>query len=107
MDSIITLGQSQERRVFHGGRASGQQLRMKIDESLNASDHVTLDFSGVGVVTQSFIDEAIGVLILEYGPQILNRLGFKHCNEDIKAVIRYVAATRSEDFRKQNIPLIH
>jgi len=107
MNRVIKLGNAQEARVFHGGRSAGQQLRMEIEDFLNANDYITLDFSGVGVVTQSYIDEAIGVLVLEYGQNILSRLAFKNCNEDVAAVIRYVASTRAEDFQSKQTVLIH
>jgi len=107
MASMIKLGLSEKARVFHGSRAAGQQLRFEIEDALNAHDRVTLDFSGVGVVTQSYIDEAVGVLILQFGPSVLQRLSFKNCNEDVKAVLNYVAGTRSEDYFKQNAPSIH
>ena len=107
MDSMIKLGLPEQTRVFHGSRASGQQLRLEIEEALNGSDRVTLDFAGVGVVTQSYIDEAIGVLILQFGPNILQRLSFKNCNEDVKAVLNYVAGTRSEDFLSKHAAIIH
>ncbi len=106
MNRVIKLGNAQEARVFHGGRSAGQQLRMEIEDFLNANDHITLDFSGVGVVTQSYIDEAIGVLVLD-GQNILSRLAFKNCNEDVTSVIRYVASTRSEDFQRKQTVLIH
>lgn len=107
MDSMIKLGHSEQARVFHGSRASGQQLRLDIEEALNANDRVTLDFDGVGVVTQSFIDEAIGVLILQFGPNILKRLSFKNCNEDVKAVLNYVAGTRCEDYSGKQASVVH
>lgn len=104
---MIKLGLSEKARVFHGSRATGQQLRFEIEEALNANDRVTLDFAGVGVVTQSYIDEAIGVLILQFGPGVLQRLSFKNCNEDVKAVLNYVAGTRSEDFLNSQSAVIH
>jgi len=104
---MIKLGQPKETRVFHGSRASGQQLRFEIEEALNRYDRVTLDFAGVGVATQSFIDEAIGVLILQFGPNVLQRLSFKNCNDDVKAVLSYVAGTRSEDYFKKQTAAVH
>ena len=97
MERKLRLGDPARPRAFHGGRASGQMLRMELEEALQSADRVILDFSGVGIVTQSFIDELIGVLILEHGPRILQRLSFKGCNEDVRAVIRFVASSRSAD----------
>jgi len=107
MNALIHLGKAGERRFFLGSRYSGNRLRLELEEALGHHDRVVLDFTGVGVVTQSFIDEAIGVLILQHGPDILRRLSFKNCNEDVQSVIRYVANTRCEDFQKQQVPSVH
>jgi len=107
MNRQFKLGDSTKARAFHGSRASGQLLRLALEEALQSEDHVTLDFTGVGIVTQSFIDEVVGVLILEYGPEILQRLSFKSCNEDVQAVIRFVAASRSENFLSKQQTTIH
>ncbi len=107
MNRQFKLGDSAKARAFHGSRASGQLLRMELEEALQTEDRVTLNFVGVGIVTQSFIDEVVGVLILEYGPEILQRLSFKGCNEDVQAVIHFVAASRSEDFLSKQRATIH
>jgi len=101
------LGDTSRRRVFHGGRATGQMLRLELEEALQTAERVILDFSGVGVVTQSFMDELVGVLILEHGPEILQRLSFNGCNKDVRAVIRYVAASRTADFEARQQTAIH
>jgi len=107
MNRQFKLGDSAKVRAFHGSRASGQLLRMELEQALQAEDRVTLDFTGVGIATQSFIDELVGVLILEYGPEILRRLSFKGCNEDIRAVIHFVAASRTEDFLSRQKKIVH
>jgi len=107
MNRQFKLGDPTKARAFHGSRASGQLLRMELEEALQTKDRVTLDFTGVGIVTQSFIDELVGVLILEDGPEILQRLSFKGCNEDVQAVIHFVAASRSEDFLSIQKTIVH
>ncbi len=95
----VPLGNNQK-RAFHGSRFSGNLVRLEIEAVLGKSKNITLDFSGVGVVTQSFIDEVIGVLILEHGANVLHSLAFKNCNDDVKSVINYVVNTRIEDTLK-------
>jgi len=104
---MLKLGNRQKANAFYGSRAFGQELRFEVEEGLSANERVVLDFSNVGVVTQSYIDEAIGVLILQFGPEILERLSFKNCNDDIKAVLGYVANTRCEDFLKNQPATVH
>jgi hypothetical protein len=62
---------------------------------------VALDFSGVEA-TQSFIDELVGVLILKHGPDILDRLIFKACTENVRAIVEFVAADRCDQYLKQH-----
>jgi len=74
-----------------GSRHSGRILREKIEELLGNSNTITLDFSGINLVTQSFIDEAIGVIIRQIGPSFHHRIHFKDCNDVVKSVITMVA----------------
>lgn len=62
---------------------------------------VVLDFSGISA-TQSFVDELIGVLILRHGPDILSRIIFKSCSDDVRAIIEFVAADRCDQYIKSN-----
>lgn len=107
MHALIHLGKPGEHRSFLGSRYSGNRLRLELEAALDHHDRVVLDFADVGVASQSFIDELIGVLILQHGPDILRRLTFKNCNEDVRAVIRYVVNTRTKDVQKQKVPAVH
>jgi len=80
-------------------RVSAQPLREKTRELLSKGNEVVLNFQGVQV-TQSFIDELVGVLILQDGPDILTRIVFKNCSEDVEAIIRFVATDRSDQYIK-------
>jgi hypothetical protein len=82
-----------------GTRDAAVPLRREVEQVLDRPPSVVcVDFAGVSV-TQSFMDEFLGVLILRHGPGILQRLTFKECAEDAKAVIRFVVSTRSRDYR--------
>jgi hypothetical protein len=84
-----------------GARATAVPLREQVEEILSHGAEVTFDFSFVQA-TQSFIDELIGVLILRHGPDILSRLVFKSCSDDVRAVIEFVAADRCDQYVKAN-----
>jgi hypothetical protein len=82
-----------------GTRDAAVPLRREVEQVLeHAPSNICVDFSGVSV-TQSFMDEFLGVLILRHGPGILQRLTFKQCAEDARAVIRFVVSTRSRDYK--------
>lgn len=81
-----------------GTRDEAIPLRRELEQALDRSDlAVCVDFCGT-TVTQSFIDELIGVLILRRGPPVLQRLGFRQCSEEVQAIIRFVVSSRIRDF---------
>src|SRR3954470_23530194 len=81
-----------------GTRDSAAPLRQKVELALESQgDAICIDFEGL-FVSQSFMDEFLGVLILRHGPQVLDRLVLRNCNEDVRAAARFVATHRSKDF---------
>jgi hypothetical protein len=58
-----------------------------------------LDFEGVEV-TQSFMDELVGILVLERGPRVLNQIRFRRCSADMKGIIQFVVTDRAEQHAK-------
>ena len=84
-----------------GTRGSAIPLRQQVEVALqNTKGDICLDFEGI-TVTQGYMDELLGVLILRYGPSVLVRVAFKACSEDVKAVIQFVANTRGRDFKQR------
>jgi len=83
-----------------GTRTAAVPLRSQVESALqNTSGDICLDFTGL-TVTQGYMDELLGVLILRYGPSVLQRVAFKSCSEDVKAVIQFVANTRGRDYKE-------
>lgn len=82
-----------------GTRASATPLREEAEMALARDYEVVFDFAGVEV-TQSFVDELIGALILRHGPDVLDRLVFKSCSDDVRAILEFVAADRCDQFVK-------
>lgn len=82
-----------------GSRLSASPIRDRIEIALAQGAEVVLDFSGIEA-TQSFIDGLIGVLVLQRGPDVLSRLVFKSCSDDVKAILQFVAADRSDQYLK-------
>lgn len=44
------------------------------------------------------MDEFLGVMILRRGPAVLDRMIFRNCNDDVKAVIHLVTSIRTRDY---------
>ena len=80
-------------------RVVARPLRQRVEDMLRDGREVVLNFKGIQV-TQSFVDELLGVLILKKGPGILQQLIFKDCSDDVEAIIRFVAADRSDQYIK-------
>ena len=52
---------------------------------------IMLDFSGVEDATQSFIHALISETFRIYGPDVLDRIRFKNCNEVVRGVVTLVS----------------
>lgn len=85
-----------------GPRLSAASLKDEIEVALADGAEVVLDFSGVEA-TQSFIDGLVGTLILQSGPDILARMVFKSCSDDVRAILEFVAADRCDQYLKQHM----
>lgn len=87
-----------------GTRFLAKRIRQLVEDATSGLSTCILDFSGVDV-TQSFIDELIGPLLLRAGPTILSSLAFRGCSEASQAVIRFVISDRLLDFETRSIAL--
>ncbi|THF65281.1 STAS-like domain-containing protein [Pseudothauera rhizosphaerae] len=76
-----------------GSRPSAHAIRDLIEATLQAGDQVVLDFAGTDV-TQSFIDELVGVLVLERGEDVLQSLVFRNCSPDTQTILHFVVSDR-------------
>lgn len=85
-------------RGFYGTRSRAFEFRDQIESMLDAgAERVAIDFSGVSA-TQSFIDELLGTLVLQRGPDIVNRLVFQNCSGELKGIVGFVLNDRIEQF---------
>ena len=76
---------------FVGSRLSGQLMRQEATKLLKYSKGIlTIDFSGVEDVTQSSMDEFLGVLVRERGEQFLEEIEIVNAGKNIKAVVNFV-----------------
>jgi len=84
-----------------GTRTSATSLRHRVEPVLARGGDVVLDFAGVEV-TQSFVDELVGYLILSRGPDVLQQIVFKRCSENVRAIIEFVATDRCDQYVKSH-----
>ena len=77
---------------FIGSRGAGEIIRKKMKKELEKKDgSITLDFSGVEQVTQSFIDEFFGIFIRSFGIEyIRGRVRLVNETQGIKDTINFV-----------------
>lgn len=75
-------------------RAGASPLREEIEAKISAGETVDLDFEGVEA-TQSFVDELVGLIVLERGPEVLSQLRFRRCSADMKGIISFVVSDRA------------
>jgi hypothetical protein len=100
MACTLTIASGADPLKVLGTRFSAAQLRERVEEHLASCDSVNVDFGGI-FVTQSFVDELFGPLILRMGPAVLQRLVFSGCGEDTQAILKLVFASRIRDFSSQ------
>ncbi|HEY4213163.1 MAG TPA: STAS-like domain-containing protein [Steroidobacteraceae bacterium] len=97
MACTLTIASGTEPLRVLGTRYGAVHLRERVEERLASCDSVNVDFGGT-FVTQSFVDELFGPLILRMGPAVLQRLIFSGCGEDTQAILKLVFASRIRDF---------
>ncbi|WP_295388249.1 STAS-like domain-containing protein [uncultured Thiodictyon sp.] len=82
-------------------RSAALPVREEAEGVLAQGREVVLDFAAIEV-TQSFIDELVGALILRHGPAILERVVFKNCSDDTRAIIEFVATDRCDQWSRSH-----
>jgi len=102
MTCTLTIASNTDSEKVLGTRYSAVSLRQHVEERLETCESVQVDFGGV-FVTQSFVDELFGPLILRMGPTVLQRLVFLRCSEDTQAILKLVFATRIRDFSSRQL----
>ena len=76
---------------FAENKDIARDLRTKVIEpELQNGKSVILDFQGVNSATQSFVHALISNTIKTFGVNVLDRLSFKNCNDQIKTIIGIV-----------------
>jgi hypothetical protein len=76
---------------FAENKDIARKLRLEeIEPTLKDGNDIVIDFQGVTSATQSFIHALISQTIRDLGINILEKINFKNCNEQIQTVIEIV-----------------
>lgn len=78
-----------------GSRDLGRRLRTFLMERMAQADPVTLDFSGVDVMTSAFADECFGKLWDRFGTEAPNLVHIKGLTGNNHVIFRFVLAHRT------------
>lgn len=78
-----------------GKFAENKDIARKLREqvilpALRENQELTLDFTDVEGATQSFVHALISEALREFGPEVLDRVVFKACNETIQQIVNIV-----------------
>ena len=77
--------------AFAENKDVARDIRIReIIPALENNEEVTLDFEGVGAVTQSFVHALISDLLRKYGNAALDRIAFKSCSDTVQKIISIV-----------------
>lgn len=100
MQTLISLASGSETIRTLGMRASATPFRKQIERQLDSGSTVVIDFYGKDV-TQSFIDELVGGLVLSRGRKVVSQLSFKNCSDEVKSIIKFVINDRFHQLQEE------
>ena len=96
MTGFLAIGSDTDTASVLGTRYSAINFRERMEQQLESCPLVEINFAGA-YVTQAFVDELLGPLILRMGSIALERLTFSGCGEEAKAILKLVIAGRLRD----------
>ena len=68
-----------------------RNIRLKqIDPTIKKGEEIILDFNNIESITQSFMHALISEVIRKNGPEILDSIYFKNCNNNVKNIVNIV-----------------
>jgi hypothetical protein len=97
MTCVLAIKPENPSTMMLGTRHSALEFRKRLEEQLESCQTLQVDFDGI-FVTQGFVDELFGPIILRMGPAIIDRLVFSGCDQDKRAILQLVFGERLLDF---------
>jgi hypothetical protein len=84
-----------------GSRHKGELIREKIKPILDKKEKVILDFEGIELATQSFLDEIFGIFVRAFGTDyIKGKLLIENVSPEIKKTINAVIAYSKKRYKE-------
>lgn len=88
---MITIDIKKEAGVFAENKDVAARLRERIIlPALRQTEEVTLNFTAVEGATQSFVHALISEALREFGPDVLDHIIFKGCNDTVRQIVTIV-----------------
>ena len=76
---------------FGEDKDAARDVRLRvIVPALEAGENLILDFKKVDSITQSFCHALLSDLIRNYGIDVLDRISFANCTDEVKGIIEIV-----------------
>lgn len=76
---------------FAENKDKAREIRLTmVTPALEGGESVILDFQDVNSVTQSFCHALLSELIRNYGIDLLDRVSFANCTDEVKSIIETV-----------------
>lgn len=69
--------------------------------ALAGGETVTIDFGGVELATQSFIHALVSDVIRSMGPNVVDSIAFRNCNDAIRGLIEIVVEYSQEGLQDE------
>ena len=83
--------------AFAENKDVARDIRIKeIIPELEKGGNIIINFEKVDATTQSFVHALISDLIRKYGDEVLDRVSFKSCNENVRKIINIVVEYMQE-----------
>ena len=77
--------------IFAENKDIAREMRInRLIPLLEKNESITLDFEGIEGTTQSFIHALISDLIRKFGIEVLDKVFFQNCNQNVQKIIRIV-----------------
>ena len=104
MQASLAVLKSGDKDHFFGTRVRARLIRGQIENLLaTGTPSIIIDFSGVSGLTQSFVDELVGQVVLRQGPSVISRFQFKGCSKDTQTIIQLVLEDRVRGFNTRQL----
>ena len=82
-------------------REHGERMRTLLENALEESEVVVVDFAGMQITSVSFFDESFGALAKRYGEGVLAKIKLEEIDPFDLALVRDIVSSRSREAKKK------